>query len=103
MKRSALLAGLKLKAREGDLFLVDELRSEDGKTKGLARWVETRSLHKPLVIMGDYDRKTYLAARNLGHLKLTTARETSVYDVLKAKECVLTKQGYQNLLERLKS
>ncbi len=103
MKRQALRAGLKMKAEEGNLFLVNDFVSADGKTKTMAEWTGRIGLKKPLIIADQYDRKTYLSIRNLAHVRLTTAHEAGPLDVLAYHECVLTRTGYEKLLERLKS
>ena len=103
MKTLALIAGLKVKAVEGKLFMIEEFASKDGKTKGMASLAAKLSLKKPIVITDHHDPMTLRATRNLKNVHLTTSDQVAPYDVLVSDECLLTKKGYSKLIDRLKA
>jgi large subunit ribosomal protein L4 len=101
MRRLALIAGLKGKAQEGKLFLVDEITCKEGKTREFAALTDRLALKKPVVILDAPDALAARSARNLKHVVLTTSDQVAPYDVLASDECLFTKKGYARLLERL--
>lgn len=103
MKTLALIAGLKVKAQEGKLFLIDEFVSKNGKTKEMFALTEKLALQKPVVITDASDALTMRSVRNLKNVHITTSEQVAPYDVLASNECLVTKKGYACLLKRLKA
>jgi large subunit ribosomal protein L4 len=101
--REALVLGLKKKAQDGLLYLVDDFTIKSGKTKDCSKTVELYGWRKPLVITGERDVMTLRSGRNISALTLTQSRGVSAHDVLFSRECVMTRGGYQHLLKRLQS
>lgn len=103
MKRLALIAGLKVKASEGKLFIIEEFAAVNGKTKSIAQLTGKLCLKKPVVIIEAHDPAVVKSVRNIKRLVLTTSDQVAPYDVLASDECVMTRKGYSRLLERLKA
>ena len=101
LKQRALAAGLKRKAVDAKLFMIDEFKIESGKTKACAESLERLRLKKPVIIKEDHDEPTIRSARNIQRLRVAESRDVSAHDVMASDECVLTRAGYGRLLERL--
>lgn len=94
---------LSAKQAEGKLFVVDALTVKNAKTKTIAKQFEAMGLTKPLFITGaEVDAGFAKAIGNLiGHDVLPT-QGANVYDILRHKELVLSKEAVSALEERLK-
>ena len=94
---------LSAKQAEGKLFVVDALSLKEAKTKTVVQHFETMGLTKPLFISGkEVDAMFAKAIGNLiGHDALP-AQGANVYDILRHKELVLSKEAVAALEERLK-
>lgn len=94
---------LSAKQKEGKLFVVDALTLKDAKTKSVVKSFTTMGLTKPLFISGaEVDAIFAKAIGNLiGHDALPV-QGANVYDILRHKELVLTKEAVNALEERLK-
>jgi large subunit ribosomal protein L4 len=99
--REALVLGLKKKAQDGLLYLVEDFKVKSGKTKDCSKTVEQYGWRKPLVITEDNDAMTLRSGKNIPALTLTQSIGVSAHDVLFSRECVMTRGGYQRLLKRL--
>ena len=94
---------LSAKNAEGKLFIVDSLSLKDAKTKAVIKHFEALGFKKPLFISGtEVDAGFANAINNLiGHDALPV-QGANVYDILRHKELVLTKEAVTALEERLK-
>ena len=94
---------LSAKQAEGKLFVVDSLSLTDAKTKVVSKQFATLGLTKPLFISGEtVDVGFAKAIGNLiGHDALPV-QGANVYDILRHKELVLTKEAVDALEARLK-
>ena len=99
--REALILGLKKKAKDGLLFLVEDFKISSGKTKDCSKTVGQYGWRKPLVITEQQDPMTLRSGKNISELTLTQSLGVSAHDVLFSRECVMTRGGYKNLLKRL--
>jgi large subunit ribosomal protein L4 len=93
-----------LVSRVADLTVVEEFASnfERPKTKeliaALGRWgVEAGS--KVLIIVGERDENVYLSARNVENLRLISANNLNVYDLLHADQIVATESAIAKIHE----
>ena len=94
---------LSAKQKEGKLFIVDALTLTDAKTKAVVKQFEALGFKKPLFISGaEVDAGFAQAIGNLiGHDALPV-QGANVYDILRHKELVLSKEAVSALEERLK-
>jgi large subunit ribosomal protein L4 len=93
-----------LQGRFEDLVVVEEFAEQlpRPKTKELAlaltRWgVEAAS--KVLLILPERSEMVYLSARNIGNLKLITASNLNIFDILAADQIVVTQSALQKIEE----
>lgn len=93
---------LSAKQKDGKLFVVDALSAKDAKTKSVVKQFAGLNLSKPLIITaGDVDAQFAKAIGNAKGVNLLPAIGANVYDILRHKELVLTKDAVNALQERL--
>ncbi len=78
-KKLALRYALNEKAQNGQLFVVDSLTIESGKTKDAAAILKKLNVRDALVIKENMDEKTFLAFRNLPNCYLIEPSELNAY------------------------
>lgn len=98
--------GLKLalssKQASGKLVVVDALSVKEAKTKSVVKNFAGLNLTRPLIITGSTaDENFAKAVRNAKGVNLLPVVGANVYDILRAKELVLTKDAVTALQERL--
>jgi large subunit ribosomal protein L4 len=93
-----------LVGRVADLIVVEEFAKnfDRPKTKelvaALSRWgVEAGS--KVLIIVGERDENVYLSARNVENLRLISASNLNVYDMLHADQIIATESAIAKIHE----
>ncbi|NBB84055.1 MAG: 50S ribosomal protein L4 [Alphaproteobacteria bacterium] len=103
VRKLALKHALSAKARDGSLIVVDQAAAESHKTKPLAAKLKTMGIASALVIDGEsIDEKFALASRNIPLIDLLPQQGANVYDILRRRHLVLTKDAVDKLQERLK-
>jgi large subunit ribosomal protein L4 len=99
VRKSALKIVLSDKAKNGKLKILEELKVAEPKTKLAARLLKDLGLSgKGLIILGKENGGFWKAARNLKGVKLTSALELNIFDLLQA-EWILTEKGAISRLE----
>ena len=103
VRKAALRSALSSKQAEGKLVIVDAASLKDGKTKELIAKVSKLGWASALVIDGEsVDVNFSRAARNIIGLDVLPNQGANVYDILRRDTLVLTKDGVEKLVERLK-
>lgn len=101
VRKLALKHALSSKQADGTLFVVDAVSG--GKTKDLAKAFEKNGWDAPLIIGGqELDEGFAKAARNIKFVDVLPQQGANVYDILRHKQLVLTKDAVKHLEERLK-
>ena len=99
----ALKHALSQKQKEGALFIIENASVKDAKTKKIAQAFEKNGWDAPLIIDGaNVDEAFAKAARNIIHVDVLPQIGANVYDILRHKQLVLTKDAVKHLEERLK-
>jgi large subunit ribosomal protein L4 len=100
MRRLAIRSVLSERAREGQVFVVDDLSFDVPKTKVVGELFKSLSLGKKkvLVIGGEPNVSLWRSVRNIAGARCAPAGQISVYDVL-ATEAVVILSGALALLE----
>ncbi len=91
---------LSAKQREGKLFIVDALKAD--KSKAVSESMSKLGFQKPLFIAPEFDAGFERAVRNVKFANVLKTAGANVYDILRAKELVLTKEAVDALQARLK-
>ena len=98
-KRAALKSALTNAVNTNKLIVVDELKFAEIKTKAFANVMSNLSVDKGLVVLAENDANVVLSARNMATVQTTLTNELNVYDLMKAKKVVLTKDAVAKIEE----
>ena len=98
-RRAALKSALTSKVQDGNLIVVDELKFDEIKTKAFKTVMDNLQVDNGLVVLADNDKNTVMSARNLAKIDTAMTSTINVYDVMKAKKVVLTKDSVAKLEE----
>lgn len=93
---------LSSKQVDGKLIVISEAVLKDGKTKSLVANFTKMGLVKPLFITGAEVNEAFAkAARNVIGVDVLPVQGANVFDILRHKELVLTKEAVEALEKRL--
>jgi large subunit ribosomal protein L4 len=103
LRRAALRAALSHKLREGDLTVVDGIAIEEYKTRRVVELLRSLSLADSpvLIVIAGEDPHLERSARNLPGVGVLRAAGLNVYDVLRHRKLLLTKDAVTAIAERL--
>ena len=98
LKRVARKSAFAFKAKNDSLMVIQDLNME-AKTKDFKALLASLKLEnqKVLFILGEKTDSVYLAARNLGRVKVVTADSFNTYDVLNASKVVLAESSIEKI------
>ena len=103
VRRIALLSALSSKAEDGALVVLDAAKLDDHKTGALAKRRDALGWDHVLIIDGpELDGNFTRAAANLPHVDVLPQQGANVYDILRCRTLVLTRDAVKHLEERLK-
>lgn len=99
LKRLARKSAFAYKAQQDGLVVLDSFNLAEAKTKSFKSVLEGLKLEneKVLFILAEATDNVYLAARNLGKVKVVTADSFNTYDILNAKKVVLVKDAVEKI------
>jgi large subunit ribosomal protein L4 len=101
-RRAALRAALADKVRQGLAVVVERIALAEPKTKHMAEWLDGLKIQdSALVVLGAADTVVERATRNLPYAKTLRVDGLNVYDVLRYRTLVLTKDAVARIEERL--
>ena len=98
-KRAALKCALSSRVAEEKLVVLDKLVLDSIKTKSFSDMMKALKLDKALFIINDNDKNIVLSARNIPSVKTAQTNEINVYDILKYKTLVLTRDSLKTIEE----
>jgi large subunit ribosomal protein L4 len=97
----ALKHALSSKAKDGALIVVDTVAIKEAKTAALREQLEKIGANHALVIAGpEVDTNFKLAARNIPNVDVLPNAGLNVYDVLRRRTLVLTKDAVEAIQAR---
>ncbi len=103
IRRLGMRCALSVKAQNGKLIVVDELKLPEVKTKELLAKMNNLGVESALFVGGaELDNNFNLAARNIVGVDVLPQQGANVYDILRRDTLVLTKEAAENLEARLK-
>jgi large subunit ribosomal protein L4 len=107
MPRSARIAALRsalaAKLKDGEVVVLDRIELEAPKTKVLAKLLADIAAPHALIILPARDEAVERAARNLPTVKVLRAEGANVYDILRYRRLVLTRESIDALQKRLQA
>ncbi len=98
-KRAALKSALSDKVANNNLIVLDELKFDAVKTKNFVNVMNNLNVAKGLVVIADNDVNVVMSARNVADVNTSQVNEINVYDIMKAKTVVLTRDAVAKIEE----
>ncbi len=101
MKRNALFSVLADKFKAGELFVIEDMSLEKGKTKNMVEFLKSffgKEAPNVLLVPKRENKLVFLAARNLKNIGVLDAGSLNVYDCLKHKNIFLEKEAVEEIL-----
>ena len=110
IKTLALKSSINVKLKENNFVVVEEFFLEKPKTKEAVALFSNLKLNPPkdkgsyniLLILDKIDNILKRSLRNISFLRFNNARDVNAYDVLAHKKLLITKDGLNELINRLK-
>ena len=98
-KRIALKSALTSRVQEEKLFVLDELKLDEIKTKNMQNVLNNLKVDKAIVIIDSDDQNIILSARNIPDVITATADSLNVYDIMKYNTVITTKAAVAKIEE----
>ena len=93
-RRTALFSALSKKIADGEVIVIDNIVTENGKTKEMVAFLDAFKLEKTvLMVMGNNDVNVIRAARNIQTLETVYCKQLNTYDVVRNAVIVLAKDA----------
>lgn len=92
-RRAAIVSALTSRLSNDQLIVLDNLSMDEIKTKKFAQMLQDLKLDKALFVLDKSDENVILSARNIEGVKTSSTKSMNVYDILKYKNLVLTKEA----------
>lgn len=90
------------KALEGSITVLDDLKLDTPKTKGMVSVLKTLDVQgKALVVVADLDSNICLAARNLQDVELVCADNVNTYQIVRYPQILITKAAMEKIEQRM--
>ena len=99
MRSLAIRTVMSDRARDGNVFVIDDLSFTEPSTKTVAALLKTLNVsdRKVLVVNGKTDANLYRSVRNLAKAECTTVEQLNVYQLLEAEVILVTSSGLTSL------
>lgn len=98
-KRAALKSALTNCVKENNFIVVDELKMNEIKTKNFKKILDNLKLKKSLIVLDTNDKNVIISSRNIKDVKTAAVNELNVYDIMKYKKVLITKNAVKNVEE----
>ena len=98
-KRNALKSALTSKVQDEKIFVIDEIKVDEIRTKTMVEFLQSLKLDKALVVLKDNDQNVILSARNIANVKTALTNTINVFDILKYDALVLDKAALETIEE----
>lgn len=101
VRKLALKMALSSKREDNTVFVIDDLKMEEIKTKVLAGVLKNLDLNDLLIVSDAEDTNLALSSRNIPDVKVIKTAGLNVYDILKFKNLLLVESSIKNIEGRL--
>jgi len=99
VKRIALKSALTSKVNENELIVFSALDIAAPKTKEMVKVLKAVDVDAALIVLAESDEIVERAARNIPGVKTTLVGTLNVYEILKYKKLILTKDALEKVEE----
>jgi large subunit ribosomal protein L4 len=100
VKKAALRSALSYLVKEGRFHVVEDMKSEDGKTKGFAEKIKSFGVDKAVFIDVNRDEMFSRSIRNYPTCIYQAVEGVNVYDLLKYNQAIITQSSLAQLVAR---
>ena len=99
LKKLARLSALTYKAKDNNIFVVEDFSFETPKTKNFTELLKNFQLtgKKTLLVMANKDENILLSSRNLSKIKVVRASDLNTYEILDAKFMLITESSVKDI------
>ncbi len=103
VRKLALKSALSLKAKEGNLILLDDIKMDAPSTKGAIQILNTLKLNdsKTLIITKEFSENLFRSVSNLRYADTDAAGQINILDLLHYTNLVLTTDAVKSIEEAL--
>ena len=98
-KQAALKSAISSRVSEDKIFVLDELKLDEVKTKKFVEVLNNLKLEKALLVVEEDNTNAVLSARNVEGVKTAYPNTINVYDILKYDSFVVTKAAVKTIEE----
>ncbi|NBI05652.1 50S ribosomal protein L4 [Senegalia massiliensis] len=100
VRRLAMKSALSSKVLDNELFVVDEMKMDQPKTKEMANILKNLNANKKaLIVMDRKDENVIKSARNIEGVQTALVNTINVYDILKYDAFIITKDAVKKVEE----
>ena len=98
-KRAALKSALASKAKEEKIYVIDDIKVDEIKTKTMVNLFNKLEVSKALVVLKDNDKSVIYSTRNIPDVKTAQTNTINVFDILKYDNIVIDKAALATIEE----
>jgi len=102
VRREALKSALRLRVNDGGMRVIESLELEEAKTKTALSILKAMNFDSALIVTNGENKNLELAVRNLKDYKVIRSGGLNVFDVLKYKGLLITREALQQIEEKIK-
>ena len=100
LRKLAMLSALSSKTAENEIIVVDEIKTDEFKTKTMVNMLGAIGAEgKTLIVLDGVDQKVIKSAANIDKVKTTQVNTLNVYDILNCDKFVIAKGAVEKLEE----
>ncbi len=100
VKRLALRSALSSKCREGEIVVLDAIKTDEFKTKTIVNMLKALDVsEKALIVLDTVDQKVIKSAANIPGVKTTQVNTLNVYDILNYTKFIVVKDAVAKIEE----
>jgi large subunit ribosomal protein L4 len=99
LKKLARISALSYKAKDNNIFVLEDFTFENPKTKNFVDLLKNFQIsgEKTLIVMADTDANVILSSRNLKKVKIVRASDLNTYEILDAKRLLITESSMKDI------
>lgn len=102
-KRLAFFMALSSKLKNNTLFIMDELKMSDSKTKGMVKILKNLKIDKTVLVSSpSADKNVYLSTRNIANAKTILTKSLNIVDLLSYKYLLMPKESVDIIKQTFK-
>ena len=100
VRRLAMLSALSSKVADNQMVVIDNIATEEYKTKNIAAMLKAVGAEKKaLIVLPELDKKVIASAANIPGVKTAQVNTLNVYDILNADMFIVTKGAVSKIEE----